>query len=141
MRGQTGTLTVWDTENEPGELLLRASTAFSAGTTGAGCMTADSGTYLDCDLTDGFQCDPGASEVQSFDHMILIWGRAEDENGGWVRFRIYLRPWGMDWEDVRTGDTRGCLYRNMLPPDYDSWYVPLLARGTAKMPDSFESTE
>ncbi len=141
VRGQTGTLTVWDTENEPGELLLRASTAFSAGTTGAGCMTADSGTYLDCDLTDGFQCDPGASEVQSFDHMILIWGRAEDENGGWVRFRIYLRPWGMDWEDVRTGDTRGCLYRNMLPPDYDSWYVPLLARGTAKMPDSFESAE
>lgn len=141
VRGQTGTLTVWDTENEPGELLLRASTAFSAGTTGAGCMTADSGTYLDCDLTDGFQCDPGASEVQPFDHMILIWGRAEDENGGWVRFRIYLRPWGMDWEDVRTGDTRGCLYRNMLPPDYDSWYVPLLARGTAKMPDSFESAE
>ena len=141
VRGQTGTLTVWDTENEPGELLLRANVAFSAGTTGAGCMTADSGTYLDCDLTDGFQCDPGASEVQAFEHMILIWGRAEDENGGWVCFRLYLRPWGMDWEDVRTGDTRGCLYRNMLPPDYDSWYAPLLAQGITKMPDSFESAE
>ena len=104
-------------------------------------MTADSGTYLDCDLTDGFQCDPGASEVQRFDHMILISGRAEDENGGWVRFRLYLRPWGMEWEDVRTGDTSGCLYRNMLPPDYDSWYAPLLAQGPADMPDSFESAE
>lgn len=61
--------------------------------------------------------------------------------GGWVRFRLYLRPWGMEWEDVRTGDTSGCLYRNMLPPDYDSWYAPLLAQGPADMPDSFESAE
>ena len=141
VRGDTGTLTVWDTENEPGELLLQASVTFSAGTTGAGCMTADTGSYLNCDLTDGFQCDPGATEVRAFDHMILIWGRAEDENGGWVRFRLYLRPWGMDWEDVRTGDTRGCLYRDLLPPDYDSWYAPLLARGVTKMPDSFEETK
>ena len=137
MRGDAGTLTAWDTENEPGELLLRASVTFSAGTTGAGCMTADSGTYLDCDLTNGLSCDPGVSEVHTFDHMICISGRAEDENGGWVRFRLYLRPWGTDWEDVRTGDTSGCLYRNMLPPDYDSWYAPLLARGVADMPDSF----
>ena len=141
VRGDAGTLTVWDTETGPGELLLRAGVAFSPGTTGNGCMTAASGTYLDCDLTDGFQCDPGASEVQKFDHMILISGRAEDENGGWVRFRLYLRPWGMEWEDVRTGDTSGCLYRNMLPPDYDSWYAPLLAQGPADMPDSFESAE
>ena len=141
VRGDAGTLTVWDTETEPGELLLRASVAFSAGTTAAGCMTADAGTYLDCDLTDGLLCDPGASEVQKFDHMILISGRAEDENGGWVRFRLYLRPWGMDWEDVRTGDTSGCLYRDLLPPDYDSWYAPLLAQGIADMPDSFESAE
>ena len=141
VRADTGTLTAWDTENEPGELLLRANVTFSAGTTDAGCMTAASGTYLDCDLTDGFQCDPGASEVQSFDHMICISGRAEDENGGWVRFRLYLRPWGMDWEDVRTGNTSGCLYRNMLPPDYDSWYAPLLARGVTDMPDSFETAK
>ena len=100
-------------------------------------MTADSGTYLDCDLTNGLSCDPGVSEVHTFDHMICISGRAEDENGGWVRFRLYLRPWGTDWEDVRTGDTSCCLYRNMLPPDYDSWYAPLLARGVADMPDSF----
>ena len=60
-----------------------------------------------------------------------------EEKSGWVRFRLYLRPWGTDWEDVRTGDTSGCLYRNMLPPDYDSWYAPLLARGVADMPDSF----
>ena len=92
VRGDAGMLTVWDTENEPGELLLRASVTFSAGTTDAGHMTADSGTYLDCDLTNGLSCDPGVSEVHTFDHMICISGRAEDENGGWVRFRLYLRP-------------------------------------------------
>ena len=141
VREDTGTLTVWDTETDPGELLLRASVEFSPGTTDAGCMTADAGAYLGCDLTDGLLCDPGASEVQAFAHMILISGRAEDENGGWVRFRLYLRPWGMDWEDVRTGNTSGCLYRNMLPPDYDSWYAPLLAQGVTDMPDSFETAK
>ena len=141
VREDTGTLTVWDTETDTGELLLRASVEFSPGTTDAGCMTADAGAYLGCDLTDGLLCDPGASEVQAFAHMILISGRAEDENGGWVRFRLYLRPWGMDWEDVRTGNTSGCLYRNMLPPDYDSWYAPLLAQGVTDMPDSFETAK
>ena len=37
-------------------------------------MTADAGAYLGCDLTDGLLCDPGASEVQAFAHMILISG-------------------------------------------------------------------
>lgn len=121
----------------PASFCSGQASRFRRGRPTPGHMTADSGTYLDCDLTNGLSCDPGVSEVHTFDHMICISGRAEDENGGWVRFRLYLRPWGTDWEDVRTGDTSGCLYRNMLPPDYDSWYAPLLARGVADMPDSF----
>lgn len=135
--GASGEFIAWDTENEPGELLCRAGVTFSPGSTDAGCMAASSGTYLDCDITDGLRCDPGASDVSRFARMLCISGRAEDENGEWVRFRLYLRPWGMDWEDVRTGDTSGCLYRSMLPPGYDSWYAPLLAAHTAQMPDSF----
>ena len=33
------------------------------------------------------------------------------------------------------------MYRNMLPPDYDSWYAPLLAQGVTDMPDSFETAK
>ena len=58
-----------------------------------------------------------------------------------MRFRPYLRLSGMEWEEVRTGNTSGCLYRNMLPPDYDSWYAPLLAQGVTDMPDSFETAK
>ena len=141
VREDTGVLTVWDTETDPGAFLLRANVAFSAGTTDAGRRTAGTGVYLDCDLTDGLLCDPGALEVQALAHMILISGHAEDENGSWVRFRLYLRPWGMDWEDVRAGDTSGCLYSSILPPDYDSWYAPLLAQGDTNMPDSFEAAK
>lgn len=137
VNGESGTLTVWDTENEPDELLCRVSVAFSPGATDAGCMSAVSGTYLGCEITDGWQCDPGRSEVQHFAHMICIIGRAEDDQGGWVRYRLYLRPWGMSWDDVRTGDTSGCLYGNMLPPEYESWYAPLLRQG-ADMPETFE---
>mgnify|MGYP007069200662 CR=1 FL=1 len=53
------------------------------------------------------------------------------------RIRLYLRPWGVDWSDVRTGDVSGCWYEDMMPPGYDSWYARLLAQGTAQMPDSF----
>ena len=48
-----------------------------------------------------------------------------------------MRPWGVDWSDVRTGDVSGCWYEDMMPPGYDSWYARLLAQGTAQMPDSF----
>lgn len=141
VRGTTGRIAVWDTENEPDELLCEANVAFAPGTTDAGSMTAESGEYLGCDMTDGWTCDPGASDVRQFAHMICIAGRAEDGEGGWVRYRIYLRPWGTDWEDVRTGDTSGCIYRSMLPPGYDDWYAPLLMQGTTEMPDSFEPEE
>ena len=92
---------------------------------------------------DAWYIDAAAPESMPYHDMICISGVYTDpeNSGNSFVYTIYLRPWGMDWEDVRTGDTSGCLYRNMLPPDYDSWYAPQLARGTTKMPDSFESAE
>lgn len=81
VRGDAGMLTVWDTENEPGELLLRASVTFSAGTTDARAHDGGLRHVSGRDLTNGLSCDPGVSEVHTFDHMICISGRAEDENG------------------------------------------------------------
>ena len=45
-----------------------------------------------------------------------------------MHFRLYLRPWGMDWEDVRAAD------ESLLPYYYDDWYLPLIEAG-GSMPD------
>ena len=74
----------------------------------------------------------------NFPQMICLSALAGDPaSDSWFRIRLYLRPWGVDWSDVRTGDVSGCWYEDMMPPGYDSWYARLLAQGTAQMPDSF----
>lgn len=138
VNGSAGTLRVWDTETPAGESLCQAALRFSADTAETGSPTIDSGTYLGCTIDSGAASDPDASDMRAFERMLCISGRAEDAAGSWVCFRIYLRPWGMDWEDVRTGDTDGCLYADMLPPGYDGWYLPLL-RQNAEMPAAFPS--
>ena len=73
-----------------------------------------------------WMADPGASDVSDFDHMIAIeGGEYEDENGGF-KYTIYLRPWGMDWSDVKAKDDW------YMPANYDSWYVGIKDK---KMPE------
>ena len=68
--------------------------------------------------------DPGASMVSEFDYMIQIDGTVVDEDGDWFDYKLFLRPWGMDWEDIRYADTSEMLYDDMLPLYYDDWYLP-----------------
>ena len=51
--------------------------------------------------------------------MIEIYGTYEDEDGSFD-YAIYLRPWGMDWEDVREAEPE------MMPYYYDDWYVGVM---------------
>ena len=141
----SGTLTLWDDSCEAGEYIAQASVQAEADLTTSGRLVSTDGSFLNCPLTgaDAWYIDAAAPESMPYHDMICISGAYTDPEGSSSSFvyTIYLRPWGMDWEDVRTGDTSGCLYRDLLPPDYDSWYAPLLAQGIADMPGSFESAE
>ena len=101
---------------------------------------SDSGSFFNAPIEHAdWIIDPGASVVSAFDQMICIdgtWVDPEDENN-WIRYYIFLRPWGMDWEDVRTGDTSDMLYEDMMPMGYDDWYLPLIEAGE-EMPNSFD---
>jgi hypothetical protein len=56
--------------------------------------------------------------------MICIDGTYEDpENEGSFAYKIYLRPWGMDWDDLAAAD------EEMLPDSYKTWYLPAIQTG------------
>lgn len=135
-----GTLCLWDTETDPGDTICQTALTFSDGLTPVGSMTAHSGSFLGFTLDGSWTCDPASSDVSAFAHMICLSGRAVDlSSGDWLQLRVYLRPWGTDWADVKSGDLSGCWYEDMLPPGYQRWYSPLLKRGVAVMPASFEA--
>jgi len=151
-----GTVEIWDTETGNGNYLATCGVSFGPGVTEYGCMTSESGTFYGTGTwLDAFampsevlshadwRVDPGASTVSSFDQMIEISGRYVDpqDDDNWIDYYIFLRPWGMDWEDVRTGDTQACIYDDMMPLYYDDWYLPLLDMGLTQPPATFEDGE
>ena len=142
----TGYITLWDTETTKDAPLVRGYVNFDEDNvlTTEYCTFYDSGSWLP-DVVDvvpmdfyDWSVDPANSSVSQFDHMVEISGYyADPENAENTMFYyIYLRPWGMHWEDVRGGDTSGCLYSDMMPVLYDDWYLPLWHMGVETLPAS-----
>ena len=126
-----GSFIMWDEDTSKDLYVSSVSVSFHPGTTDAGCMMSESGQFLSEDLNvlhADWISDPGASDVSEYEHMIEIDGYYEDDKGSF-RYYIYLRPWGMDWEDVREVD------ESLLPGYYDSWYVDIM---DLPMPESME---
>lgn len=110
-----------------GEVFASASVSFGAGTTEYGCMMSESGTMLNLDIGHAdWIVDPGVTTVSALEHMMQIDGTLYDADGDWIDYYFFLRPWGMDWEDVRNADTSGMPYDDMMPLEYDTWYLPQL---------------
>ena len=116
----SGTLTLWDDSCEAGEYIAQASVQAEADLTTSGRLVSTDGSFLNCPLTgaDAWYIDAAAPESMPYHDMICISGVYTD----------YLRPWGMDWEDVRAAD------ESLLPYYYDDWYLPLIEAG-GSMPD------
>lgn len=127
----SGYIEIWNEDgSDADEYMAASSVSFGMGTTDNGAMMSEDGSFWDCAIEHAdWIVDPGASVVSQYDHMICIDGTYEDpENDGGFNYKIYLRPWGMDWEDVATDD------EEMLPYNYETWYLPAIQAG-AEMPD------
>jgi len=146
-----GTIEIWDTETGNGNYVATCGISFGQGVTEYGRFMSESGTFYGTGtwLTAmpmpsevishaDWITDPGASTVSHFDQMIEIEGRYEDpdDDDNRIDYYIFLRPWGMEWEDVRNGDTGDCIYDDMMPLYYDDWYLPLLGK-SVNMPATF----
>ena len=125
--GDTGLVDLWDEDCAEGMNIGYIDVAFEPGTTDKGRMVSVSGDFYDDEIAArDWVVDPGDSIVSRFDSMILIDGTYyEDGNSSnWIHYFVFLRPWGMSWEDVRSDSCYDMPYDNMMPLGYDSWYVP-----------------
>ncbi len=130
-----GELYIWD---EDGDNLAAAEVSFGPGMTDRGCMTSTSGKFYSNDLSGGvWKIDPGEGMFRNYEGFVVISGRYSESEEDWVDYYIFLRPWGMDWEDVRNGDMSEMIYTDMMPKHYDDWYLPLIRAGKP-MPDDFD---
>jgi len=150
----TGRVTIWDTgttRDEP--LIIAYDVTYEPGYSDLGCLSSErvvvfpSGAWncgMAADTMDeriwGWTVDPADSTVSHFENMLEITGHYEspEKPEDSFDYYIYLRPWGTLWDDVKNGDTSGCLYRDMMPLYYDNYYLSLLTLGYESPLSSFE---
>jgi len=141
----TGRVRIWDTgttRDEP--LIIAYDVTFEPGASDLGRLVSARVDFFPCGWWNdgmkavtmserdiGWTVDPADSTVSHFENMLEIKGHYESPDNPEDSFDyfIYLRPWGTLWEDVRSGDTSGCLYRDMMPLYHDNWYISLLNLG------------
>ena len=120
----TGTITLWDEDYTRAEPMALASVSLNeAGTGEHGTLMSEGGWFTDTALAHAdWIVDPGL-----LDYDDLIWIDGDYENGDdTFHYDIYLRPWGLYWDDM---DESGYPYR------YTDWYLPLIDAGMP-MPDA-----
>ena len=120
----TGTVTLWDEDYTKAEAMASATVSLSdTGTGEHGTMMSEGGWFTDVALEHAdWIVDPGLMEQED---MICIDGWYEDGEDEY-HYEIYLRPWGLKWDDTE---------EDRLPNYYDDWYLPLIDAGKS-MPDS-----
>ena len=121
---RTGTVTLWDEDYTKDDAMVSAAVSLSdTGTGEHGTLTSEGGWFTDVALAHAdWIVDPGLQELAD---IICIDGRYENGDDTY-RYEIYLRPWGLYWDDVEE-ENRPYLYAD--------WYLPLIDAGKS-MPDS-----
>ena len=120
----TGTITLWDEDYTRADPMALASVSLNeAGTGEHGTVMSEGGWFTNVALEHAdWIVDPGL-----LDYDDLIWIDGDYENGDdKFHYDIYLRPWGLYWDDM---DESGYPYR------YTDWYLPLIDAGKS-MPDA-----
>ena len=138
----TAYIEIWD---EDGDDVAWADLSIAEGSSDKGCMTSVDGMFYNRDITKGeWSIDPAVGQTAGFDDLFCIHGYyAKPSNADdWIEYYIFLRPWGTRWEDMDDVDaTSGMIYPgDMLPLEYENWYLPLIESG-ASMPEGFEGLE
>ena len=129
--GNNGTFTVWDIE-DLSTPELDAKVSFASGSGDMGQMICESGTFIGSDFNrNGWTCDPGSRPEGDLEHTMIMHFEFGDDNDNGYTVVYILRPWGMLWDDVQTADTSEMIYEDMMPLQYEDWYLPKVQAGAA----------
>ena len=134
----TGYIELWDTDCEPDKVFAQVDVYFGSGTTEYGAMMSEDGYLYDHHIGHAdWIIDMGVSNSSGLDQMMCIDGTYVDPEDSSTAFDylIFLRPWGMSWDDVAVAPSEDLFFDNMMPAHYDDWYLP---RMDDPMPDYFE---
>ena len=120
----TGTVRLWDEDYSRDSLMAKVNVSLSTSGTGEhGTMMSEDGQFTDIYLEHAdWIVDPG---LMDFEDLIRIDGYYENGDDEFY-YEIYLRPWGIEWDDVDA---------DSLPSRYEDWYLPLIRAGKP-MPDT-----
>ena len=120
----TGTVRLWDEDYSRDSLMANVNVSLSTSGTGEhGTLMSEDGQFTDVYLEHAdWIVDPG---LMDFEDLIRIDGYYENGDDEFY-YEIYLRPWGIEWDDVDA---------DSLPSRYEDWYLPLIRAGKP-MPDA-----
>lgn len=108
----TGTINLWEREED--FAIVEISVSQDGGPGEMGAAVSESGHYWD-GLEIGHAdwiIDPS---IYKYEDYMVIEGRYVDADDEGFYYNVYLRPWGMLWEDIEDIDER--------PPWYNYWYM------------------
>lgn len=113
-----GTVTLWDEDYTQDEPMAEAAVSLTQeGTSEYGTLMSEGGWFTNIALEHAdWIVDPG---LVDYPDMIHINGYYED-GGDEYTYDIFLRPWGIYWDDVLEED---------LPATYYDWYLPMIEAG------------
>lgn len=118
---------LWDEDFPASNPLLDGDLYYADWIDTLGAASGASGNFMDAALADcTIYADPLSSD---YDNLLTITGHYTDPVGtGGFDFTIYLRPWGILWDDWYEDDD------SCLPYYYSNWYLPLLEEGYISAP-------
>lgn len=113
-----GTVTLWDVDYTKDDPMAEAAVSLNQeGTSEYGTLMSEGGWFTNIALEHAdWIVDPGLLE---YPNMIHINGYYVDGNDEYT-YDIFLRPWGIYWDDVLEED---------LPATYYDWYLPMIEAG------------
>ena len=120
----TGSITLWDEDYSKSNPMSLVSVSLNeAGTGEHGTVMSESGWFTNMSVEHAdWIVDPG---LLDYDNTIWISGDYEDGDDEF-HYDIYLRPWGLYWDDME---------EDAYPYSYTDWYLPLIDAGKS-MPDA-----
>lgn len=132
----TGYIEIWDEDCAETEYFCASTLTFDTNQAEQGLMVSDRGVFWEMDI------DRGDWTVYpemglGVENGICISGKYVDPAApsNSFEYEIYLRPWGILWDDLMEPGNPSCPYDDMMPGLYKSWYLPLIQAGVTQAPD------